>query len=334
MRRTQRHLPEVVFRPPKPPRWAGLELWRIVGGKPTWVWSRRGVRPLALATHRSSLRVFHWHHLGLCDLASERRRACPASRAFRTSLTKACPPDSDGPAGIREKESKQLPCHPGGASGGGLGMRTLGQAMARHCAAWKEAWWHGVVLPKRSAGKSFSVFGHIRFSHGVAQGTSRGPRAVGGSSSVPEGAMKSIVWVTNKRAAAVQLKRARAAVRAKPPATHRFRRRVPRARCRATMPHIGSARRPQRGRHRRGRGRQLQPQVAPCFAFEFSPPGHYFGKRASRRFQEIQPWASLGSLQGRPESNPQAGIDLAHSLSRLRTLADWKEEPAARGRLR
>ena len=191
--------------------------------------------------------------LGPYGLALARRRAGLPSRAFRTSLTKACPPDGDGPAGIREKESKRLPCHPGGASGGGLGMRTLGQAMARHCAAWKEAWWHDVVLPNRSAGKSFSVFGHIRFSHGVAQGTSRGPHAVGGSPSVPEGAMESIVWVTNKGAAAVQLKRARAAARAKPSATHRFRRRVPRARCGATMPHIGSARRPQRGRHRRGR---------------------------------------------------------------------------------
>lgn len=39
--------------------------------------------------------------LGLCDLASGRRLAGLPSRAFRTSLTKACPPDSDGPAGIR-----------------------------------------------------------------------------------------------------------------------------------------------------------------------------------------------------------------------------------------
>jgi len=64
MRGTQRHSPEVVFRPPKPPRWAGLELWRSVGGKPTRVCPWRRVRLRALATHRSSLGVFHWHHLG------------------------------------------------------------------------------------------------------------------------------------------------------------------------------------------------------------------------------------------------------------------------------
>ena len=34
MRGTQRHPPEVVFRPPKSPRWAGLELWRILGVNP------------------------------------------------------------------------------------------------------------------------------------------------------------------------------------------------------------------------------------------------------------------------------------------------------------
>ena len=39
------HPPGVGFRPPKPPRWAGLELRRIVGGKPTWECSRRDLNP-------------------------------------------------------------------------------------------------------------------------------------------------------------------------------------------------------------------------------------------------------------------------------------------------
>src|SRR5947208_780072 len=36
-------------------------------------------------------------------------------------------------------------------------------------------------------GASFSVLGHIRFSNGLAQGTSRSPRAMGASSDVPQG---------------------------------------------------------------------------------------------------------------------------------------------------
>src|SRR3989442_5837275 len=46
----------------------------------------------------------------------------------------------------------------------------------------------GLVLGQRRvwAGKSFSVFGHIRLSHGVAQGTSRNPYALGAPAESPQ----------------------------------------------------------------------------------------------------------------------------------------------------
>src|SRR5207245_4618146 len=57
-------------------------------GHGLWVeCSRRRVRPSTLATHPSSIGVFHWHSLRPYGLASWRRWARLPSTAFRTSLT-------------------------------------------------------------------------------------------------------------------------------------------------------------------------------------------------------------------------------------------------------
>src|SRR5438034_758595 len=73
------------------------------------------------------------------------------------------------------------------ASGDDLGIRTLGQAIARRCAAWKKLGGRVSSCPRRLTGKSFSVLEHISSSYGLAQGTSRGPGTVGAPSDAAQG---------------------------------------------------------------------------------------------------------------------------------------------------